>query len=167
MAIPVVLPKIALEAAAIVAPPTVTLDLVIESDPEIEPSESPPSPDYSDPLEDESEPIKDAPEEAEPLSAQDVTIMATIEPTILPIHHRLSVEERLDEQSEMIGGMYEHLLDMPMFRIKEIEKELQTLRDRVVSSERDNTSLHARVRAAELSDDSTRVALQTARTGLA
>ncbi|GKE33191.1 hypothetical protein Tco_1452513, partial [Tanacetum coccineum] len=98
MAIPVVLPEIAPEEAptSIVAPPTATLDLAIESDPEVEPSkalpyEEPPSPDYvpsypihaptsldyhpksdteSEPFEDDFEPIEDAPEAAKPLSAQ-------------------------------------------------------------------------------------------------
>ncbi|GJT97042.1 hypothetical protein Tco_1092560 [Tanacetum coccineum] len=66
----------------------------------------------------------------------------------------------------MIGRMYKHLLGMPLSRIEEIEEELQTLKAKVVSSERENTSLRVRVRAKELSDDSIRVALQTARTGL-
>ncbi|GJS45525.1 ribonuclease H-like domain-containing protein [Tanacetum coccineum] len=93
MAIPVVLPEIALEAATtvVVASPTATPGLAIETDPEVEPSEAPLSPDYvpyspifapaspdyhpgSDTefelMEDDSEPIEDAPEAAEPLSAQ-------------------------------------------------------------------------------------------------
>ncbi|GJU06115.1 hypothetical protein Tco_1122545 [Tanacetum coccineum] len=45
--------------------------------------------------------------------------------------------------------------DMPLSWNEETEEELQTLRARVVSSERENTPLRARVRAAELSDDST------------
>ncbi|GJY72128.1 hypothetical protein Tco_0475831 [Tanacetum coccineum] len=91
MAIPVVLLEIASEAAvtAIVTSPTVTLDLVVESDIEVKPYEALPSPDYvpsspihapasldyhprldnkSEPMEDESEPIEDAPESATPLS---------------------------------------------------------------------------------------------------
>ncbi|GJU20447.1 hypothetical protein Tco_1153789 [Tanacetum coccineum] len=94
MAVPTVLPKISPEAkAAVVASPTAILDLVIESDPEVEPSEALLSPDYipaapvhaptsrdyhtgsdteSEPFEDESEePFEDdAPEAAEPLPAQ-------------------------------------------------------------------------------------------------
>nr|GFA31503.1 hypothetical protein [Tanacetum cinerariifolium] len=46
IAIPAVLPKIAPKAAAAVGPPTTALDLVIESDPKVEPSEAPPSPYY-------------------------------------------------------------------------------------------------------------------------
>ncbi|GKD44318.1 hypothetical protein Tco_1268963, partial [Tanacetum coccineum] len=259
-------------SAAVVTSPIATLDLAIESDPEAEPSEAPPSPDYS-------EPIEDAPEVAEPLSAQpplplgyraaiarwsvaplstpypshtledstslsgspldapsvpysrpsrrrsrpissssgtsrpssgplprrrylvlsystlsasvgpshkrcrspttsrpattsapttlsyvpvdrlppckrlrgspaisyqDVTIEAVAEPDSPPTHQGqgLTVEERLDEQSKVIGEM-------------------------MVSLEKENSSLRDRVRATELSDDSTRVALQTARTGLA
>ncbi|GKC60017.1 hypothetical protein Tco_1087615, partial [Tanacetum coccineum] len=96
----------------------------------------------------------------------DVTIEATTEPVISPVHHGLMVEERLDEHSDVIGEMYEHLLDIPLPRIEEIEEELQNLQARVVPSERENTSLSTRVRAAELSDYSTRVMLQTARTRL-
>ncbi|GJU37657.1 hypothetical protein Tco_1186011 [Tanacetum coccineum] len=297
MAIPAVLPEITLEAVTtvIVAPPTATLDLAIESDPEVEPSEALPSLDYvssspihalaspdyhlgtntkSEPFEDESEPIEDAPEAAKPLPLRmivrpqhplplgyraaitrwsaaplstsypshspkdsasmsvsssvapfvphsgqsrrrscpvssssssssstshalsgplshrrhlvpyhfitnsiigtndsssvpvdrlpprkrfrgspailyyDVTIEAAAEPINPPVHHGLMVDERLDE-------------------IEETKKELQTLRDRVVSLEKENSSLRVRVRAAKLSDDSTQVALQNARTGLA
>nr|GEV15185.1 hypothetical protein [Tanacetum cinerariifolium] len=56
---------------------------------------------------------------------------------------------------------------IPLLRIEEIEEKLKTLRDRVVTLERENTSLRARVRATELNDDNTRVALQTTRVGLA
>nr|GEW54591.1 hypothetical protein [Tanacetum cinerariifolium] len=251
MAIPVVLPEIALEAAAVVALPTTVLDLAIESDLEAEPSEEPPSPDYvpsspihapaspdyhpksdirNEPFEDEAELTKDAPEVAEPLSAQvappppvhstptlptsfveltptthtiphdtratasassilssvpvdqlpprkrlrglvvvsyqDVTIEAITEPAISLIHYGLTVEEILDEHNEVIGEMYDNLLEIRLPKIKEIEEKFRTLRARVVSSKRENISLHARVKAAKLSDDSTRVALQTARIGL-
>ncbi|GJT97041.1 hypothetical protein Tco_1092559 [Tanacetum coccineum] len=91
MAIHVFLPEIAPEAAFVVAPPIVALYLIIEFDPEVEPSKALPSPDYvpsspihapaspdyhpgpdteSEPFEDESEPIEDALEAAEPLPAQ-------------------------------------------------------------------------------------------------
>nr|GEU62309.1 hypothetical protein [Tanacetum cinerariifolium] len=43
----------------------------------------------------------------------------------------------------------------------------QTIKDRLASLKRDITYLRAKVRVKELSDDSTRVALETARTGLA
>ncbi|GJT58601.1 hypothetical protein Tco_1002134 [Tanacetum coccineum] len=75
MTIPVVLPKIAPEVAAVVIVSllTATPDLAIESDPEVEPSkappsEIPPSPDY--PMKDEFESIEDVPETTEPLHAQ-------------------------------------------------------------------------------------------------
>nr|GEV81533.1 hypothetical protein [Tanacetum cinerariifolium] len=48
-----------------------------------------------------------------------------------------------------------------------IKEEMRTLRARLISLEGENILLHARVRAVELSDDSTQVALQTVRTGLA
>ncbi|GJY39284.1 hypothetical protein Tco_0425648 [Tanacetum coccineum] len=101
------------------------------------------------------------------ISYQDVTIEATTEPVSPPVHHRLTVEEILDGQSDMIKEMYEHLLEIPLPMIEEIEEELRTPRARVVSLEGENTSLRAKVRVAELSDDSTRVMLQTARTRLA
>ncbi|GJS60466.1 hypothetical protein Tco_0655250 [Tanacetum coccineum] len=276
-----ILPEVALEVeATVVALPTVVLDLTLESDPEVEPSEaslsidyvpaSPvhasASPDYhpgpdteSEPFEDESEePIEDdTPEAAEPLptqvapppvqitptspseptpappviprdtratarmtvrpqptlplgyraamarslitslpavasapsvlssvlvdrlpprkrfkgspaiSYQDATAKATSEPVSTLFHPGQTVEDRLDEQSGMIGGMYEHLLDKPLSKIEEIDGQLQTLRATLVSSDRENTSLHARARATELSDDSTRVSLGIDRTGLA
>ncbi|GJS05254.1 hypothetical protein Tco_0321762 [Tanacetum coccineum] len=63
--------------------------------------------------------------------------------------------------------MYEHLLDMPLSRIEETDEELQTLRARVASSEREITSLCARVRATDLSDESSQVSLGIVRTRLA
>ncbi|GJW58739.1 hypothetical protein Tco_0105470 [Tanacetum coccineum] len=242
------------KAEAVVAPPTAALDLDIESELKVEPSEVPPSPDYvpsspihlpaspdnhpgsnteSEPFEDESEPIEDAPKAdstslsvsssatpsvprsgpsrrrsrhasssgtshsppgplshrrnlvssystppslvgssrkrcmspttSPPAAASVLTILSSVpadclppsEPAISPVHHGLAVEERLDEKSEVIGEMYEHLLEIPLLRIEGIEEELQTLRARVVSLERENTYLRARVRAAEMSKDST------------
>nr|GEU59578.1 hypothetical protein [Tanacetum cinerariifolium] len=55
----------------------------------------------------------------------------------------------------------------PHKRIEETKEELRTLRSRVVSLERENSSLRASVREAKLCDDSTRVVLQISRTGLA
>ncbi|GJR41328.1 hypothetical protein Tco_1217012 [Tanacetum coccineum] len=312
MAILVVLPEISLEAAAIVAPPTATLDPAIEFNLEVEPSEALPSPDHVpsspihapasldyhpgpdtefEPIEDESEPIEDAPEVVEPLPAQvapqppihstptlptssveptptppiiphdtrvtarmtvqdstslsgssltapsisrpglsrkrsrhvssssssssstsrlssgplprrrhlissystpsasvgpsrkrcrspatsllaaasttavlssvpadrlpprkrlrgslavsyhDVTIEATTKPPISPVYDKLMVKERLDEESEVIREMYAHLLEIPLHRLEEIEEELRALRARVMSSEKENTSL--------------------------
>ncbi|GJV35753.1 hypothetical protein Tco_1408230 [Tanacetum coccineum] len=79
---------------------------------------------------------------------RDATTEATSEPVSPLFHPGQTVEDRLDEQSEMIRGMYEHLLDMPPSKIEEIDGQLQTLRARVASSERKNTSLRARARAA-------------------
>nr|GEZ80424.1 hypothetical protein [Tanacetum cinerariifolium] len=56
---------------------------------------------------------------------------------------------------------------MPLPRIEEIEEKLRILRAWVVSLEGENMLLRAKVRAAELSDNSTLVALQIERTGLA
>ncbi|GJY19011.1 hypothetical protein Tco_0390502 [Tanacetum coccineum] len=37
-------------------------------------------------------------------------------------HHGPTIEERLDEQSEVIRDMYEHLLEIPLPRIDEINE---------------------------------------------
>nr|GEW86210.1 hypothetical protein [Tanacetum cinerariifolium] len=257
--------------AIVVTSPTAILDPVIESDPEVEPSEALPSPDYAlvshvhvlaspdyhPKLDTESEPIKDdAPKAVEPLPTQTVrrhhplrlgyraaiarwnaaplstpylsysseystslfgsstttpslphsgpsrmrsrhvsssslssgnlptpsgqlprrrlastsTVLSYLIADRLPprksppVHHGKMVVDRLDEQSEMIRGMYEHLLDMSLSKIEETEEELQTLRAKMASSERGITSLRVRVRAEELSDGSSRVSLGIART---
>ncbi|GKC46917.1 hypothetical protein Tco_1064639 [Tanacetum coccineum] len=75
-------------------------------------------------------------------------------------------ETRLDDYSKMIREMYKHLLDMPLTRLETTEHELETLRARVVSSVREISSLHARARATELRDESSRVSLRIARAGL-
>ncbi|GKA14308.1 hypothetical protein Tco_0693954 [Tanacetum coccineum] len=100
-------------------------------------------------------------------SLHEATVEAAAEPVTPLVHHRETTKDRLDEQSEMIGGMYEHLLDMPLSRIEETEEELWTLRARMASSEREITSLHTKVRAVELGDESSRVSLGITRTGLA
>nr|GEY30740.1 protein kinase-like domain, concanavalin A-like lectin/glucanase domain protein [Tanacetum cinerariifolium] len=100
------------------------------------------------------------------VSYEDATVETTTELVIPPVHPGQTVEDRLDKHSEMIRGMYEHLLDMPMSRIEETEEELQILRVRMASLKREITSLHARVRVAELSDDSTLVSLGIAWAGL-
>nr|GEY59090.1 hypothetical protein [Tanacetum cinerariifolium] len=64
------------------------------------------------------------------ISYMDVTIEDTIEPISQPVHHGLAVEDRLDEHNEVIGEMYEHLLEIPLLRIEETEEELMTLRAR-------------------------------------
>ncbi|GJT26164.1 hypothetical protein Tco_0906439 [Tanacetum coccineum] len=74
------------------------------------------------------------------ISYQDATTEAIAEPVIPSVHPRQTVEDR--------GGVADP-------------------RARVVASEREITSLRARVRATELSDESSRVSLGIARTGLA
>ncbi|GKB79931.1 hypothetical protein Tco_0946826 [Tanacetum coccineum] len=68
-------------------------------------------------------------------SLQEDTIEAAVEPIITPVHLEQNVRERLDEQEDVMGEMYEHLLEIPLLRIDEIEQELQTLRDMVATSE--------------------------------
>nr|GEV85397.1 hypothetical protein [Tanacetum cinerariifolium] len=53
------------------------------------------------------------------------------------VHAKTTVEARLGDHSDMIGEMYEHLLDIPLTRLETTEHELETLRARVVSSKRD------------------------------
>ncbi|GJU48165.1 hypothetical protein Tco_1217720 [Tanacetum coccineum] len=62
------------------------------------------------------------------------TIQTMIEPVTPPTHPQPTIEERLDEQDEVIGEMYEHVLEIPLLRIDEIEQELQTFRTRVVAT---------------------------------
>ncbi|GKC32289.1 hypothetical protein Tco_1039583 [Tanacetum coccineum] len=56
------------------------------------------------------------------VSCQDFTIEAAAEPVSPPAHHGPTIEERLDEQSEVIRDMYEHLLEIPLPRIDEINE---------------------------------------------
>nr|GFC48455.1 hypothetical protein [Tanacetum cinerariifolium] len=46
------------------------------------------------------------------------------------VHVETMVEARLDDHNEMLGKMYEYLLDLPLTRIEDTEQELQTLRAR-------------------------------------
>ncbi|GJX43654.1 putative reverse transcriptase domain-containing protein [Tanacetum coccineum] len=77
------------------------------------------------------------------ISFQDAMVEAAAEPDILPVHPRYTAEDKLDEKSKMIKGMYEHLLEMPLSSLEETEQDES---DRVC----------ARVRATELSDESSR-----------
>ncbi|GJW07349.1 hypothetical protein Tco_0332980 [Tanacetum coccineum] len=58
------------------------------------------------------------------ISYKDTIVEAIVEPIVPSVHHGQTVEDMLDDQSEMIKGMYEHFLDMPLSKIKEIKKEL-------------------------------------------
>nr|GEV46324.1 reverse transcriptase [Tanacetum cinerariifolium] len=48
---------------------------------------------------------------------------------------RLPPRKRLDKQSEMIGEMYEHFLEMPLSKMEETEEDIQTMRARAIASE--------------------------------
>nr|GEU44138.1 hypothetical protein [Tanacetum cinerariifolium] len=61
------------------------------------------------------------------ISYHDATAEAITEPVIPPVHPGQTVKDRSDEHSEMIRGMYEHLLDIPLSKIDERKEELQTL----------------------------------------
>ncbi|GJX76514.1 hypothetical protein Tco_0323325 [Tanacetum coccineum] len=69
------------------------------------------------------------------------------------VHSETTVETRLDDHSEMIREMYEHLLDIPSTRLDDTKHELETLRARVVSSEREIDSLLAKARVVEQRDE--------------
>nr|GEZ11222.1 hypothetical protein [Tanacetum cinerariifolium] len=47
------------------------------------------------------------------------------------VHAKTTVEAKLDDHSEMIGEMYEHLLDIPLTRLETIDHALETLRAKV------------------------------------
>nr|GEV10797.1 hypothetical protein [Tanacetum cinerariifolium] len=53
------------------------------------------------------------------------------------VYAETTIEAMLGNHSEMIEEMYEHLLDITLIRLETAEHELETLRGRVVSSERD------------------------------
>ncbi|GKE21909.1 hypothetical protein Tco_1433421 [Tanacetum coccineum] len=52
-----------------------------------------------------------------------------------------TIEHMLDDQSKMIGQMYEHFLDMPLSRMEETMEELQNMRARVVATEQYTATL--------------------------
>ncbi|GKD30973.1 hypothetical protein Tco_1241751, partial [Tanacetum coccineum] len=79
-------------------------------------------------------------------------IEAIAEAVILPVLLELTIVERLDDQSEMIGQMYEHLLEIPLLRIDEINEEIRAMRVRVVATEQQCASVQARARVAEQRD---------------
>ncbi|GJV35272.1 hypothetical protein Tco_1407749 [Tanacetum coccineum] len=157
-----ILPEVALEVeATVVALPTVVLDLTLESGPEVEPSEASlsidyvpaslvhasASPDYHPGLDTESEPLRMSQRSRlrmiplRQLMLRPMVHQSPVSNTFSPVQ---TVEDRLDEQSGMIGGMYEHLLYMPLSKIEEIDGQLEVLRGLLlVSSDRETTSLQA------------------------
>nr|GEV34643.1 hypothetical protein [Tanacetum cinerariifolium] len=56
------------------------------------------------------------------VSYHDVMIKAVAEPVSPPAHYGPMIKEILDEHSEVIGDMYEHLLEIPLPRIEEIDE---------------------------------------------
>ncbi|GKA07892.1 putative reverse transcriptase domain-containing protein [Tanacetum coccineum] len=72
------------------------------------------------------------------------------------VHTETTIKDRLDDHSEMIGEMFKHLLDIPLAGLETTNHELETLRARVVSSEGDISSLHAKARAAEQREEISR-----------
>nr|GEX87435.1 hypothetical protein [Tanacetum cinerariifolium] len=69
------------------------------------------------------------------------------------VHAKTIVEAKLDDHSEMIGEMYEHLLDIPLTRLETIDHALETLRAEVVSTKGEIASSLARARATEQRDE--------------
>ncbi|GJY97619.1 hypothetical protein Tco_0514529 [Tanacetum coccineum] len=105
-----------------------------------------------------------SPTTSRPTAASASMILPSVPADRLPPHKRLRGSPVVSYQDVTIKATTEPI---PLPMIEEIEEKLRTPRARVVSLEGENTSLRARVRVAELSDDSTRVMLQTARTRLA
>nr|GEU41664.1 RNA-directed DNA polymerase, eukaryota [Tanacetum cinerariifolium] len=64
-----------------------------------------------------------------------------------------AIEAKLDDHSEMIGKMYEYLLDIPLTRLETTEHDLEASRARLVSFEQEIASLQAKARAAEQRDE--------------
>ncbi|GJW37769.1 hypothetical protein Tco_0060689 [Tanacetum coccineum] len=73
-------------------------------------------------------------------------------PATPPVHAKPIVGESLDEQSEAIGEMYEHLHEMPIQRLKETEEGQRALKDRAETAETERANLRGRVRSLEISD---------------
>ncbi|GKD26734.1 hypothetical protein Tco_1232948 [Tanacetum coccineum] len=77
----------------------------------------------------------------------------TVAAVSTPPIEMLPPRKRLDDHNEMIKEMYEHLLDVPSTRPEDTDHELETLRSRVVSSEREIASLHVRAKVVEQRDE--------------
>nr|GEW03066.1 putative reverse transcriptase domain-containing protein [Tanacetum cinerariifolium] len=87
-------------------------------------------------------------------SYQDISIEDSIE---------LTVKERLEEYKEVIQGMYEYLLEVPVMRFKELEEKHRVLKDRVVTAQTERTNLPKRVRPLEMSELSLKDSLRADR----
>ncbi|GKB53686.1 reverse transcriptase domain-containing protein [Tanacetum coccineum] len=59
-----------------------------------------------------------------------VTTEVAAEPHVPLILREQTIAERLDKHEEVIQEMYDHILEMPLQRTKEIEEELKALNDR-------------------------------------
>ncbi|GKE39747.1 hypothetical protein Tco_1463152 [Tanacetum coccineum] len=86
-----------------------------------------------EPVEEESEPIE-AEVDAEPSAGDTVEIVVdvvakTVVPDDLPVS---TIRERLDKIDEVVQGMYEHLLDIPVQWLDDIEKEQRAQETRAV-----------------------------------
>ncbi|GKB94712.1 hypothetical protein Tco_0980849 [Tanacetum coccineum] len=190
MVVPTVLPEITLEAeAVVVASPIAILDLVIESDLKAEPFEALPSPDYIIPT------SLTEPTPAPPVISHDTqaTVRMTVHPKpTLPLGYRAAIARSLSVApslphsspsrkrsrylSPSSSSGTSHSSSSPLPRRRHRLSSYFTpppsvgpsrKKCRVASSERENTSLRAKVRAVELSDESSRVSLRIVKTGLA
>ncbi|GKD29908.1 hypothetical protein Tco_1240686 [Tanacetum coccineum] len=72
------------------------------------------------------------------------------EPVTVVAFPAATVVRTLTRHGEVIGGIQERLLKMPIQRWEEIEEELLTLRERASRAETEGITLRARIRSLEL-----------------
>ncbi|GJX79485.1 hypothetical protein Tco_0327634 [Tanacetum coccineum] len=80
----------------------------------------------------------------------EVTTEVAAEPHISPILPKQTITERLDEYEEVIQEMYDHILEMPLQRIEEIEDEQKALNDRAEIAELERTALRDRSKSLKI-----------------
>ncbi|GJX29370.1 hypothetical protein Tco_0237449 [Tanacetum coccineum] len=85
------------------------------------------------------------------------------EPDTPPVLPEQTLTKRLDDHKEVIQEMYDHLLEMPLQMMKEVEEETRILTSRLETAEAERTNLRERVRALELSEKRLRDTLRVKR----
>ncbi|GJW02916.1 hypothetical protein Tco_1561772 [Tanacetum coccineum] len=93
----------------------------------------------------------------------ELPIEVATKPVVPLVHAEPTVKERLEKHEEVIQGMYEHFLEMPMMIFEELEEEQKALKDRAKTAETKRTNLRERVRSLEISDMSLRDTLRAER----
>ncbi|GKB14045.1 hypothetical protein Tco_0847968 [Tanacetum coccineum] len=91
------------------------------------------------------------------------TVEVAVEPDIPPVLPKQTVEEILGKHEYVIQEMYDHLLEMPLQRMEEVEEEIRALTSRLETTKAESTALRNRVRSLELSELSLRDTLRVER----